>query len=73
VKWKIYAWNKATKEWGLVGETDEDDKAEAAVRAIADAGHVARAEADEGTMRAHPGRGFGRLRWLKRDSADGTS
>jgi len=72
--WRIFAWNRVTKKWGLVGKIDDDAKAEAAIRTIADAGHVARANSDEGEMRAYPNRkAFYRLRWLKSGSAPGAS
>lgn len=72
--WRIFAWNRDTRKWGLVGKIDEDTKAEAAIRTIADAGHVARANSDEGEMRAYPhGKCFYRLRWLKSGSDPGTS
>ena len=63
MSWKIYAWNKATKKWGLVGETEHDEAAELAIRTVAAEGHVSKAEREHEEMRATP-LSFYRIRYL---------
>ena len=41
--WKVEAWKKATRRWRLVGEADDFDKAQQAVRLLASKFGVARA------------------------------
>jgi hypothetical protein len=49
--WKIYAWSRAKRAWGLVGQTASDEAAELAVRTIVSKGSVAKAEREGEEMR----------------------
>jgi hypothetical protein len=67
--WKIYAWNKATKEWGLVGEAPNEGAAELAIRTINQRQVVAKAVTDGQEMRGAP-LYFYRIKYLSSGDPD---